>query len=157
MDLSTRLIRNNFCSALAFALYFYLQTYDGCLSIISFVFAVLIVKIIMNRMVFPVQFQGGQFPIKRLLMGFIMFHYGVWIVLLIELFKRILYVDAFNGIISMMLMLPWLLGFVFSDSIGICHTNLKNYKRGSLGFEVIQWLKIIVTLLMGSKWVMNAI
>ena len=44
------------------------------------------------------------------------------------------------------------IGFVFSDSIGICHTNLKNYKRGSLGFEVIQWLKIIVTLLMGSKW-----
>lgn len=156
MDISKRLIKTNFYCAFIFSLYFYLQTYDGFLQMTSFVLAIPVVKIIMTRMCIPIQFEDGyRFPVKELIASFIKFDYGLWIVLLIEFIRRIFYVGVYNGILSMCLMLLWLWGFVFSNSIGICHTNLKNYKRGTLPFEIIQWIKIIIAILMGSKWVLN--
>jgi hypothetical protein len=156
MDISKRLIKTNFCCAFILSLYFYLQTYDGFLQMASFVLAIPVVKIIMTRMCIPIQFEDGyRFPVKELIASFIKFGYGLWIVLLIEFIRRIFYVGVYNGILSMFLMLLWLLGFVFSNSIGICHTNLKKYKSGTFPFEIIQWIKIIIAILMGSKWVLN--
>lgn len=148
----------NICGAMFFALYFYMQTCGGLIQPISFFVAIPMAKVILDRMTIPVRIAHGHgYPVKELLMNFLKFNYGVWSVLLVEAIRRIVFGSWFDGVVSIMLMLVPLLASVFSEATGICYTNVRNYKKGTIGFCITKWFLISVSLLMGSSWVFNCI
>jgi hypothetical protein len=148
----------NICGAMVFALYFYMQTCGELLQMVSFFVAIPMAKVILDRMTIPVQIAHGYgYPIKELSINFLKFDYGVWSVLLIEAIRRIVIGSWFDGVVSIMLMLVPLLGYVFSEATGVCYTNVRNYKKGTIGFCITKWFLISVSLLMGSSWVFNCI
>lgn len=156
MDISTRLIKINICAAIVFAAYFYLQTYDMYLQVSSFFVTVPAAKNVLDRMSVPVQIENDRgFPVKKLFANFLKCGFGAYGVISIELIRRIAYCDVFNGILSIMLMCAWLLGYFFSASTGVCHTNVKVYRRGTIGFTIVSWLQISTSILMGSGCVMR--
>ena len=71
MDLSARLIRTNICGAMVFALYFYMQTCGELLQTVSFLVAVPMAQLVMDRMSIPVRIENGHgYPIKELSMNY---------------------------------------------------------------------------------------
>jgi len=153
MDLSARLIRTNICGAIVFALYFYMQTCGELLQTVSFLVAIPMAQVVMDRLSIPVRIENGHgYPIKELWMNFVKFNYGVWSVLLIEAIRRIVFESLFNGVLSIVLMLAPLLAYVFSEATGVCYTNVKNYKKGAVGFRTMKWILMGASLLMGSSW-----
>ncbi len=158
MDISTRLIIINIYAASVLAAYFYLQTCDIYLQSLSFCMAIPITKNLLDHMSVPVQIQNGRgYPVKQLLVNFVKCAFGVYVVISIEMIRRIAYCGVFNGVLSIMLMWAWLLGYFFCTSTGVCHTNVKVYRKGTLGFTVALWLLISISLLMGSGWVVEDI
>ncbi len=155
MDIFMRLIKDNILCAVVFALYFYVQTCGELLQMGSFFAAVPLAKIIMGRMTIPVRIERERgYPIRELSTKFVKFFYGVWSVLLTELIRRVVLGSVFEGILSITLMFGFLLAYVFSEATGMCYTNVKNYKRGTRGFCVLQWILISVAFLIGSSWVL---
>ena len=153
MDLSARLIRTNICGAMVFALYFYMQTCGELLQTVSFPVAVPMAKVVMDRMSIPVRIENGHgYPIKELSMNFVKYNCGVWCVLLSEAIRRIAFRSFFDGVVSIALMLAFLLAYAFSDATGVCYTNVKNYRKGTIGFCTMKWILMGVSLLMGSSW-----
>lgn len=156
MDVSARLIKNNIYGAIVFSAYFYLQTCNASLRTLSFLAAIPVAKHTVDRLSIPVPAGDGRsYPVKELSANFLKRHYGIWSVLLIESIRRVACGDVMNGILSMTLMCAWLLGYVFSASTGMCRTNVKDYRRGMIGFTVASWLQIGISMLMGSGWVMR--
>ena len=43
----------------------------------------------------------------------------------------------------------------FSAATGLCYTNVKILRKGTIGFTVGSWLLISISLFMGSGWVMD--
>ena len=151
--IATKLIGTNICGAMVFALYFYMQTCGELLQVVSFLVAVPMAKAVMDRMTIPVRIENGHgYPIKELSMNFVRFNYGVWSVLLIEAIRRIAFGSFFDGFVSIVLMGGALLAYVFSEATGVCYTNVKNYKKGTVGFHMMKWILMSVSLLMGSSW-----
>lgn len=147
----------NICGAMVFALYFYMQTCGELLQTVSFLVAVPMAKVVMDRMSIPVQIDNGHgYPIKELSMNFVKYNCGVWCVLLIEAIRRIAFRSFFDGVVSIALMLAFLLAYAFSDATGVCYTNVKNYRKGTIGFCSMKWILMGVSLLMGSSWAFNA-
>ena len=143
----------NICGAMVFALYFYMQTCGELLQTVSFLVAVPMAQVVMDRMSIPVRIENGHgYPIKELLMNFVKYNYGVWSVLLIEAIRRIVFESCFNGVLSIVLMSAPLLAYVFSEATGVCYTNVRNYKKGTVGFRTMKWILMGVSLLMGSSW-----
>ena len=156
MDISTRLIKINICAAIVFAAYFYLQTCDMYLQALSFFVTVPIAKNVLDCMLVPVEIENGRgYPVKKLFVNFLKCGFGVYSVITIEMIRRIAYCGVFNGVLSIMLMCAWLLGYFFSASTGVCHANVKVYRRGKLGFTIMSWLQICASILMGSGWVVR--
>lgn len=156
MDISTRLIKANICGAMLFSLYFFTQTCGVSMRTLSLLLAIPLAKDTVDRTLLPVSVEDGcNYPVKKLLANFLKRDYGIWSVLLTELIRRMECYGAFNGLLSITLMCAWLMGYVFSSSTGICHTNVKNYRRGTAGFAIMSWLQIGVSLLMGSGWIME--
>ena len=157
MDLSTRLITANICGAMIFAVYFYMQTCGELLQVVSFFVAVPMIKVIIDRMIIPVRISYGScYPLKELSMNFMKFNYGVWSVLLTEAIRRTFCGNLFDGVMSIMLMSAPLLVYVFSEATGMCYTNVKNYKKGTVGFCIVQWVLISISFLLGSSWSLQA-
>lgn len=156
MDISTRLIKINICAAIVVAAYFYLQTCDMYLQVLSFFVTVPVAKNVIDRMSVPVQFENGRgYPAKKLFVTFLKRAYGVWGVLLIEMIRRIAYCGVFNGVLPIMLMCAWLLGYFFSASTGVCFTNIKRYERGAIGFTMALWIEFTISFLLGAGLVLN--
>ena len=123
---------------------------------LSFLVAVPMAKVVMDRMTIPVRIANGHgYPVKELAMNFLKFNYGVWSILLVEATRRVVIGGLFGGIVSILLMLTMLLAFVFSEATGVCYTNVKNYQKGTLAFCAVQWILISVSFLMGSSWVLT--
>ena len=155
MDVFYRMTTNIFCAQI-FALYFYLQMCSEVLQIIAFVVGIPLAKVALDRMVCPIQIEEGLgYPIGKLFSNFFRYSYGLWGVILIETVRRIVTVGFMEGFLSTMLMMACLLVYNFSATTGICSTNTKTYRRGTIGFVVIQWLLIGISLLMGSAWVLR--
>ena len=158
MDISTRLIKLNICAAIVFAAYFYLQTCCMCLQTLSFFVTVPIAKNVLDRMSVPVQIENGSvYPVKKLLVNFLKYGFGVFSVIVVEMIRRIAYCGVFNGVLSIMLMCAWLLGYFFSASTGVCFTNIKRYERGDIGFTIALWIEFTISFLLGSGWVLNGV
>ena len=151
MDIPKRLVAINLLGAATYALYFYLQTCDAFLQMLSFFTVVPVAKSILDLLHPPVQIEKGHgYPVGKLFVNFMRYDYGIWSVLLIELIRRIACCGVFTGVLSMALMSAWLLGYVFSASTGVCYTNAKTFRKGAIGFTVHSWLELGVSFLMGS-------
>ena len=156
MDVSTRLIKLNICAAIVLAAYFCLQTCNMYLQVLSFFVTVPIAKNLLDCMLIPVQIENGcGYPVRKLFVNFLKSSFGVYSIIAIEMIRRIAYCGVFNGVLSIMLMCAWLLGYFFSSSTGVCHTNVKVYRRGTIGFTIVSWFQICTSILMGSGWVVR--
>lgn len=157
MDIPTRMKNKNVLfAAIVFAVYFYLQTYDGMLRLVSFVITVPLAKIAFDRLI---AFVGKEctmrcFPPKELVLNLIRNCYGVWIVMAIELLRRT-FSMGWTGCLSIVLMIIPLVGYFFSASTGVCFTNVKRYERGTIGFVIALWLEFTASFLLGSGWASN--
>ncbi|MBQ3342627.1 MAG: hypothetical protein IJG84_12075 [Kiritimatiellae bacterium] len=156
MDIPTRLKIDNLFAAVVFALYFFLQTYDGLLRLISFAIALPVAKIAFGRLIV---FGGKEctmccFPPKKFVLNLIINCFGVWIVMAIELFRRTISL-GWTGCLSIVLMIIPLVGYFFSASTGVCFTNIKRYEQGTTGFTMALWIEFTISFLLGSGWVLN--
>lgn len=157
MDIPKRLIAINMFGAVVFALYFFLQTCEAIvLQALSFIVTIPLAKNVLDRMSHQVRIEDARnYPSKKLFINFLRHDWGIWTVLSIETMRRIAYYGVSNGVLSMSLMFVSLLEYDFSASTGVCYTNLKIFRKGTIGFAVVSWLTISIVLLVGSGWVVG--